>query len=514
MGWRDTIRDSKSSWRDTIREAKEPAAEIPEMESASKGFFDTASFGLDDEFAGGLEAIGRVAGVQGFGAPNFSDAKFAQPEGFSNFGANYEKARDARRLAKMNAEEANSKSYFGGQVAGGFVTPASRSQSALSAIGKAAAAGGVYGAGSANTIEELPESIGVGTLAGGAGGAIGEGAKKLINAKNMGKAARFFSGVDEEAATRQMQRPTQTRAAQAEDFVYNTGQKAMNDIDLAGNQLGENVEQAKRGLIQRRGSELLEAPDAMVDADRFLKANKPSSKGYSALSDSERTQLQKYSKDLAGSNVEDLVKFRDEVDHVERLAEKYGMSALSPYEKQLMKMRGQINEVLRDFDPQFKQANQEFSQFADDSAILGLNQERTAEQIVGNLYGANKTAKQKAAERVLSGGTLDNIKDIAANKSFSGAKGPAGSEFGMRRMLGVVGAVPTGGLSLLLISPDAWKHGLRGLGHVGQKLGKFGPVLEQAAQRGSLPATHHVLQQQNQEYREILRSLDQEEEGQ
>lgn len=127
MGWRDTIRDSKSSWRDTIREAKEPAAEIPEMESASKGFFDTASFGLDDEFAGGLEAIGRVAGVQGFGAPNFSDAKFAQPEGFSNFGANYEKARDARRLAKMNAEEANSKSYFGGQVAGGFVTPASRS---------------------------------------------------------------------------------------------------------------------------------------------------------------------------------------------------------------------------------------------------------------------------------------------------------------------------------------------------------------------------------------------------
>lgn len=302
----------------------------------------------------------------------------------------------------------------------------------------------------------------------------------------LGKLGELATGVDKDAALRQLERPAQTAAMQGEDAVYNLGQKGLQDVQAKGAALGKGVGKARDELIKSQGSLPVaqsEIDEIVKSGENFLKQNKPSGQGYSALNDKEREAFSNLLSDIKSGNVEDFVKIREHLDQVENLAQKYGSGSLTAYERQLMSMRGQMNDVLKRVEPKFKSANEAFENFKNQTSTLGLNSESRAESLFDNLYGANKTAKQKAAEGLLSPETLESAKDIAANKTFSNAKGPAGSEFGLRNMVRVGGAIPTGGLSILLTSPKAWQGGLRGLGSLGQKLGTYGPMLEKAAEK-------------------------------
>jgi hypothetical protein len=326
--------------------------------------------------------------------------------------------------------------------------------------------------------------------------------------------------VDEDAAMRQILRPAETRAAQADGFGYDVGKRAIDAIDQYGTEAGQNVSQARNALVENRGAQIPGGTDDIADnTGKFLARNTDSAAGFSGISNKEREALQSYSESLKGANAEDLVKLREQIDG--KLSHLYGNEgAASPYERQLMQMRGQADSILDKFDPNLNSANTEYSDYLNNKSLLGLNRESTAETVTNNLYsGANKTAKQAAAEALIPGQQLEQFKDIAANKAFANAKGPSGSEFGVRRIMGIAGAIPTKGASLVATDPGAWKQGLRALGstenlvsdliqQAPERLGQFYEPLAAAMQRGpqALAATHFILQQTQPEYRAIINS--------
>ena len=328
----------------------------------------------------------------------------------------------------------------------------------------------------------------------------------------LGKLGQLATGVEGEALTRQLERPAQTAAMEADDAVFNLGQQGIKEIEERGKTLGENVAGARQKLINSEGT----FPVAQAERDRivsegesFLKRNRPSKSGYSAISPEQTKEYAKYLNDIKSGNVEDFVKMREHFDHVEALANKYGAQSLTPYERELIQLRGKMNEVLKAANPEFKGANEAFEKFAGNRSTLGLNSESKAESVFDNLYGANKTGKQQAAEEILSPKTFESAKDIAANKTIANAKGPAGSEFGLRNMIRIGGAVPTMGASILLTSPKAWKNGLRGLGRLGESLGSYGPILANAAARSpqALAATYSILAK-DPEFKKLIESID------
>jgi hypothetical protein len=68
-----------------------------------------------------------------------------------------------------------------------------------------------------------------------------------------------------------------------------------------------------------------------MNLEDFLRANQPSARGFSGVSDSERDALLQLKGMLDGPmNGEDLVKVRDYLDHVKRLAGKYDKEETGP----------------------------------------------------------------------------------------------------------------------------------------------------------------------------------------
>lgn len=540
MSWRDrakpvTTASKASSWRDR---AKPLEAQVSELESGLRGAAQGASLGFADEITGALESLYDVATTE----KELSDIQDL-----------YKQNRDESRLAYQAAESANPGSFMTGNVAGSVATAfvpglnVAKAGTLAGRVGLAAAQGAAAGLGTSteDNLAGLAKDTAIGAGLGAGFQGIGEkilapAVKTVSNktpdlvSKAAAKGASLFTGVDEDAALRQIMRPAQSALAEADDFSYKMGNKALEEIQDRGQMLGENVGKAKDQFLRKQGSqEISEVGDeAARFIDEFLDRNAPSQKGFSALTTSQTDELSDLSKVFKGGEItgEDLLKSRERLDFAEKLAGKYDKEGTGPYINFLKSLRHKLDENLDRISPEIDNANKAFSGFQKNKQILGINSEARAESIIDNLYGKNKTAKQRAAEQILKPNTIDSLKDVAANKAFDAAKGPAGSEFGARRIGanvvgGVAGSVmggPVGtaigiGAANALVSPNTWKYGLRGLGKTGQALGKYGPVLERAAQRGqqSLAATNFILQQTDPDYRETLKRIQEEEqEGQ
>lgn len=514
MSWRKTIQqDTGKSWRDTISQEQ---PDVSMLESGARGVAQGLSLGFADEITGGIESL-------------FTDKS-------------YEQARDESRAAYEQAEEANPLSYGAGNIAGAVGTAVVAPLGAASLagrIGAAATMGGVAGIGSSEAEgSELARDAAKGAVLGGAFQGIGEkviapvakgamrmaddvisaGVRKVSPAahKVLPKAANMLSGVDDGAALRVMQRPAETALAESDDFALKLGRKAVAEADEMGTILGKDVSRAKESFLSRAGGqEFGEASVLKMEVEDFLRANKPSQRGFSAISDTERDAILNLKQMLDGPiSGEDLVKVREYLDHVKRLATKYDADETGPVVNFLKGLRGKADSILDRSAPDIDQANTAFSQYADDIKTLsGSTNENRAESMVNNLYGRNKGAQQEAAERIWSGKTLDSAKDIAANKAFGAAQGPAGSEFGVRRLLPVMQAPAL----IPAFSPEAWKGGLRSMGRMMQTLstqpqvfGRYADVLTKAAERGShaVAATHYILSNKDPEYRRRIQMFE------
>ncbi len=574
--------------------------EIPVQAQAKDGVLDTIKEGLknhplgaaynllsnitnnvtpnSDEMASRVNSMARGA-VQGV-SMGFADEltgvfqasldKLAQnhPEKFMDL---YKKHRDESRVNNKAAQEENPWTYGTGELTGAAATmlipgvAPVKGASMTTNIGKMAVQGAIAGIGTGSSEPNTTESVAdiakdaaLGGVIGGVAGTAGELVSKGIN-KIAPKAASLLSGVDEDAARRQLERPLETKLAEADDAAYKIGKQAMGEISSLGDDLGMASGEARNAavsgskpypvkpkVVKNLEKEIIPSDNSLdfdsvtpeytpanefineipfeelppiaqrtksivADTDKFLNNNTVSGGGMSGIVEKERTMLEAFKNalDNPNINIEDLVKFREQVDR--NLSHLYGKEgAANLYERQLMRMRGQVDTVLDSLDQNIGIANQNYSKYIENKNILGIkDNEARAESIVNNLYsGVNKEAKKKAANELLNPDTLEKIQDLAANKAFENAKGPMGSEFGVRRILGAVGALPTAGVSLIATSPRSWQHILR-------SMGKYAAPLQNALERGpqAFAVTHFILSQSDPEYRNIINNLSSEDEN-
>lgn len=154
-------------------------------ESGLRGAAQGATLGFADELTGAGEALwDKLQGKEG----KISDL--------------YHKRRDESRREYDLAKKDNSKSYTGGELAGGAATllipglNAAKGASIANMAGKAALAGGLYGAGDskAEDLAGLAEEAGKGAAMGLAGGVVGAGAGKALEAAARSKMAQKLAG--------------------------------------------------------------------------------------------------------------------------------------------------------------------------------------------------------------------------------------------------------------------------------------------------------------------------------
>lgn len=514
---------STPKWDEThsIEPAWDDTHELPsQLESGVRGLAQGASLGFADEATAGLESL-------------FTDKTY----------------QDALKESRDNyhaAEKANPATYMTGNVAGAVGTAfipglnVAKAGTFAGRLGTAALGGGLTGLGNSEAADakDLAMDTGAGALMGMGTQFVGEKVvapaiqkvgsftDRIMQAANnksptanrlLSKAANLTSGVDEDAAMRQIQRPLQTAAAQSDDFAFNMGKQAVHDTESLGYQLGQDVSSAKNQFLNSSGDKVVEGTDVLKSkvAD-FLAANKPSTRGFSGISDSQRMDLMDLQKMLDGPiNGEDLVKVRDYLDHVERLAGKYDQDGTGPFIGFLKNLRGTADGILDRVDPNIDNANKAFSQYKADTGLLrSATNEGQSERMIGNLYGANKGAQQEAAGRLFMPDTLEAAKDIASNKAFTNATRPGGDNYFRRGALAAV----TMGTSEIATNPHLWQKGLRGMGRLEQAIksnpqmfGKYSTVLADAVSRGpqALAATHFILSQKDAQYRELSKSLDQ-----
>jgi hypothetical protein len=518
MSWRKTItkaEDSGSSWRKTIQSAPE---DVSMVESALRGAAQGASLGFADEITGGLESL-------------LTDKS-------------YEQARDESRANYKQAETANPVTFGAGNVAGAvgtsLIVPGMAGAASVAGRAAQAAAGGALsglGQSEATDATGMAKDAALGAGLGAGLSTIGDkvvapairkvgeyadDALQAVSKKSpvinqaLAKGAKFFTGVDDDAAKRQLERPLQASAAEADGFAFETGKKAVAETEERGALLGQNVAAEEAKLVKEFRPEVFSGDELVGKIDEFLDGHSPSAMGFSGIDETQRAELKMLSDKLRGQVLfsDDLVKFRKYMDHVERLAGKYDQEGLSPYVNFLKSLRGHADGMLDNTYKDFDAANKAFSQFKGDTGLLrSATNEGRAESMISNLYGANKGAQQEAAGRLFKPDTLDAAKDIAANKAFENAKRPGGDNYFRRGAL----AVLTTGVSEAVTSPRIWQQGLRYTGKLEQiikgnpqLLGKYAGALTTAMERGpqAFAATHFILSQRDPQYRQTVESLE------
>jgi hypothetical protein len=499
-----------------LKELSKPKPSM--LESGLRGAAQGASLGFADEITGGVESLLT--------------------------GKPYDQARDESRAAYDAAQKANPGTYLAGDVGGAVASSmipglnVAKAATIGGRIGTAALGGALSGLGNSKADNALDMAKDTGTGAALAGGIQGAGealvpvakygagklSQMLSQASENGsptanrllsRVAKFTSGVDDDAALRQIQRPLQTAAAEGDDFAFNVGKKALQETEDLGSTLGKNVGKAKDEFLQQSGATVFpEAQSLKMRVEDFLRANKPSERGFSAISDKERDALLQLNGMLDGPiNGEDLVKARDYFDHVKRLAGQYDKEGTGPVINFMKGIRGQADGILDRASPEVDAANKAFSQFSDDTSLLrGSTNAANSESMINNLYGANKGMQQEAAGRLFTPATMESAQDIAANKAFMNATRPGGDNYFRR---GALAAVTMGG-SEIATNPRLWKSGLRYVGRVEQTLksnpqvlGQYAETLTNAMNRGpqALAATHFILSQRDPNYREITNGL-------
>lgn len=493
---------------------------VSEIESFGRGLLSGASLGFADEITGGIESL-------------LSDKS-------------YEQARNESRNNYKTAQEANPISYgsgeFGGSLATAFVPGLNTAK--LGSLGARVTAnaglGAVAGLGlsdSDNTMGQLKDAATGGALAGGLSYGLEKALPYVKNGlnslkdkvsvdgfnKGVAKVGQFVSGADEDALLRNIERPNQIREAMSEGFSSDLGKQVVQEVDDLGLNLGKQVNKAKTDFYKSHGDvDILGVGQNLAEqVDNFLQIHSPSQKGFSALDKGQIEDLTNLKKVLKGGNFtgEDLVKFRDYLDQVERLANKYGNDT-GPYTNFLKSLRSSADVTLDNLSPQIDKANTAFAQYKSDTNLLrSATNEGQSEKMINNLYGANKGAQQEAAQRLFSNETLEKAKDIAANKAVKQANQPGGQNYFRHGALPVM----TLGASELITRPEVMAKALRGLGSLEQKvtyllnnnptsLGKFINPIKTAAQNGnqSLAATMFILQQNHPDFRQKMKELEQE----
>lgn len=493
--------------------------ETSQLESGLRGLAQGVSLGFADELAGGAEALGELA-MGGKSLSKFPDI--------------YKQKRDESRALYEEAKAANPKTYMGSEIGGGIATAFVPGLGALNAakgaqigtvIGKGALQGAVTGLGgsSADDVKEMAADTAMGGTLGAVGGGIGY---------NLGKLA---SGVSETLAD-----------SKVGQYLI---QKYKNLSGSAANKLDEIAEvQGARALGLERGTQ----KKLGQDATRAV--------GRQALDENLLS---------IGANTEDLIARNNALKEAAMGArsaaygqiDKAGTSQFNPldvalrvekkvigdmnpqYEdtKQLLKkLQPDIDNILsRGADNISMEEAQKLVQSLGKKAKFDMTRSSEANEMAKDVYQTVRQAINEAAgsEKVGIPGIKETIE--GANRKYSVAKDAdkllqnkqarelGNKTFGLTDNIVAGGAVaasnPILAVPLVAAKKISEKYGNQTAAITADKLadfvrqspemlGKYGPVLEKAVQRGgtSVAVTHHLLQQKDPEYRMKLNGMEEE----
>lgn len=437
---------------------------VSQLESANKGLFSGLSFGLDDELAGGLEAVGRVAGLKGLGAPNLSDTELTTPSGFDKeaFVKAYEEARDKRRSAKDEAQAANPGTFLTGQVAGSLTIPGASAVKGLSNAGRVAVSGGQGALAGFGESEEQGLGLLRDTAIGGALGAglqyggekLVQGAQKVFSkADDWGNTAlkkfgKVAANVPEDVTERYMQRSKQINESlpledTAEYFMNNALPDFKKNLGNLSNAAWDQLDSTpgiEKSAVLKRGADLME------EILKGKRGNLTRNAGTGAAS-AELSAIQGQLDEIASAYGDKLSEadMKSIVQSLQKLAYSMeGAPASSVSGKAISKLSGTYNDMLKSGNEAY--AQQMIPVAAETGNLSSLERQfinrRAPEEVDKFLQKASKfnrlspdseaVSAIKELDRTTGAGIEDMIKDRLAFDQFNKT-----SEAGSRKtMLG------------------------------------------------------------------------------
>lgn len=502
-----------------------PKPEISKLESFAQGAGQGASMGFGDEGAGMLQAAvkkGKDA-LTGASGQGFWDA--------------YRKARDIYRAKAHEAQDANPKTYMGGEFAGAAATAPLMGEATM---GKMAALGALQGLGSSEAdltkgdVGGAVRDTAIGAGVGAVGGAVGEGVQNILNpdvmegvAKKAGMRAlgftkRFLNSPDKLAKARNVAQTMLdegviTPGASANDMSTHIATLIKNSGENIGNFLKS----------QGTGYETQSAVDA-IDALRPAKANGERLVGgaYDKMNDildkavetiqahgdvipfQEANSVKSLLQDLVNWNSTKMESalgrkiagaMRQSIDDT---LEKVARNPLVMGTEEVLGTPGgkeiMGDKVFRAITPEEGQAR--FQGFRKDKKVYGAAQE--AQDAMANRISSEQGNKAVGLTDNILGGTIAAGEIAAGHAPVGGVAAVVG-----KKMVERYGAQTTA-------STADWMA--KTLRKSPQILGKYARPLLDAAQKGiqQLGIAHWVLSNTDPAYREIIRQEADKEENQ
>lgn len=468
--------------------------EITELESLGRGALQNASLGFSDEITGGIEALWEAAK----GDPR-------------TFGELYEQFRDESRANNENAQKANPKSYMAGQIAGAIAaaavpgTLAARGALGAGRVAQAASAlnstAGLIGQGAAQGLGES-KADNLGGMARDAGAGAGAGLLALGAGKALGAAGAEVSPYVQKAFNK------------VGDFADNVAEsRAYKAIDPTGSQLRGISAAADDATARNVGRVALEEgiiSDGLGSFPKTLTSLLSDSPSISAMQNTAKNsmsrvhgELNDFVADSAGTSLKKsslLSGLDDVVSSMNKpvKSDSYVRSLIEKMDNNIsledaINLRKEIGDLVK-WDSNIQTAEEKLAEKAYhslnnllDTYFPGYKPIRAEEEIMNKIkYGLRNS---KSSEAITKG-------DFITGAFGLGAGGPIGAGVGLagKKMLSIHGnqmaAVGANKISEIVKKTP-------------QALGKFAPTLQQALQRGTLPAVHHMLQQSNPEYRQL-----------
>lgn len=488
---------------DSLQDATAP--EVSKTESAIRGGAQGLSFGFADELTGALESM-------------ITDKP-------------YEKARDESRAAYAAAEEANPKTFMGSEIAGAVIP----------AVAATVASGGAAApATGASVAKALAPSTIKGVAALGATQALGKSEADLTKG-DVGEAMKDVTrgaavGAVAGGAGKALQMGAEALLPALKNLYQKTGTRALG---------------LSTSPIKKMGVEKAE------DVVEFALKPSAAAGGKSIISEGANTtkmlETANQIKEAAGSDIGGILKTMDEANvpvitkkqiyrklqelrkTVEDKAPELGKRVVDDYQKAIADFENLYPDmtfgVLNDFkktvgDIVYKHGSPLESKAAledvyhvlkeglDDAVSYGEDFVKTPG--LAKAYEAGKSAYERSLRAIESlEGKLAKEKGAPFIGTGDIVVGGIGAKFG--GPLGAAGAV-AGKRMIEKQAPQATAkiaHTLsqkleRTLTENPQILGKYVPILQNAASRGQLAAANYVLQQRDPEYAEMLKKIQEE----
>jgi hypothetical protein len=467
---------SSKSWDSLPPSAHDLKGRDPtsQLESGARGVAQGLSFGFADELTGGAEALWKAAK---------GDPK--------TFGELYRQSRDESRNNYRNAKDDNPYTYGAGQIAGAVAPALASGGSSLLGTGVAdlTLQGAAQGLGSSDA------DITQGDI-GDAAEDTAKGAALGLLMGSGGKALSKIPGAAKDLAENWAVKATGATGRQAEKFAPNAGREL---LDRGLVKFGDSP----ANIATRVGDAADDAGQAIGDALKTL-----DDKGVTASVKNVVDTLENKVKDLSAvpGNEKTINQIQNQIENLKARGEE--SLPISSAEQAKRNYQSEVNY----FSPEFEKKG------ASHVANAFRNEVESA------ATGADPALADKFMNEKKTFGLLAPIREAAEKRASTLSQSPIGGLLDTTTggLAGIahgtsplgIGAAAAAGRRIL--APRIASSGAALADVVSkspQVLGKYGPVLSQAMQRGgnSLGVTDFLLQQNDPNYREMKKQWDQDE---